>query len=55
MTTTYKIYDENDNPYGSFNKYDDSVELAQEMADELNRDMFIYELKKELIKCVIPE
>jgi len=55
LTTTYKIYDENDNFYGSFNKYDDAVEASQEMVDELNEDMFIFELKKELIKCIIPE
>ncbi len=55
MTTNYKIYDENDNFYGSFNEHDNAVDLAQEMANELNKDMFIFKLDKELIKCVIPD
>lgn len=55
LTTTYKIYDENDNFYGSFKKHDSATDFAQEMADKLNKDMFIFKLNKELMKCVIPE
>ncbi|MGE7840625.1 hypothetical protein ACQKNX_07530 [Lysinibacillus sp. NPDC093712] len=54
MTTNYKIYDESDNYYGSFDEHSDAVDFAQEMADDLNIDMFIYEINKELLKCVIP-
>ncbi len=52
--TNFKVVDENDKSYGTFNTLEYAREHAQEIADELKIDMFIEKITVENLECIIP-
>ena len=54
MEIKFKITGGNGIFYGTFSKLEDAQEIAQEMADILQEDMFIEKIITEMVDCVIP-
>lgn len=54
MQILYKVTDLNGGYHGSFSEFKDAVEHAEEMANELDFDMFIEETKTEIVKYISP-
>lgn len=51
----YDVTDLDGNHHGRFSQLKDAKEQAQEMANHLQKDMFIEETKKEIVESIMPE
>ncbi len=51
----YRVVDDSDKCYGTFNTQGYAEEHAQEVANEIQEDTFVEKVTVENIKCFIPE
>lgn len=52
LNTEYKVIGTREY-YGVFNELEDAIEHAEEIANEINDDLFIEKTTTEIIDCVI--
>jgi hypothetical protein len=51
----YRVVDDKDKCYGTFNTQEYAKEHAQETANEIKKDVFVEKITVENIGCFIPE
>lgn len=54
MVVKFKVVSEHEEIYGTFSKLEDAREIAQEMADEYGKDLYIKKITSEIVECIMP-